>query len=418
MKHLVICGVLIVAITLFGVSCGNKKENDVSSITEKTELKFYIWSDEENYMTEVVDNYNTSQDTVTVELISIPNETYDDKLRVMLSAGSDADIVDIRTMDQMLQYQKAGALYDLTDMVKSSNLDVSNYGAFWDLTYQDGVVPALPTRTTCWMLFYNADMFQEAGIIMPEQLTWNQYRTIAKQLTSGDGSQYGGCWVDWYMYQSLATQKGTHIIDDDLTDVREAIQFINDLLNTDASHTPIAELKSNDSQYLADFENGRTAMLINGEWLINMLRSDAETGKTDVNWEVAPMPVAHNMEPGTTWGSFQFAGIPSTAKHPDASFDFLEYLCGDGGASVLPKYGMLPAYSNSTAQVAFDQAVGKESASKVIFNAKQMPEKPSYDRYHEVLMAFTEHAELYFNGEKDLDTTMKNFERQRTQIMK
>lgn len=409
---------MAMAATVF-TGCGSKKDGDGNAKTAdgKVNLKFYIWSDEENYMTEVAQNYNESQKDVNVEVVSIPNETYDDKLKVMLSAGSDADIVDIRSIDQVLQYQTSDALLDLTDMVQDSDLDISQYGSAWDSTYPDGKIAALPTRSTCWLLFYNADLLKNAGIEMPKQPTWDDYRKMTKELTKDDGSQYGGCWVDWFIYQDLATQKGTYIIDDDISDVQASLEYLNTLLNEDKSHTPIAEIKSNDSKYLADFENGTVAMMPNGEWLINMLLTDEKDGKTDVNWDVAPMPVAEGMEAGTTWGAFQFAGIPKSAKHPEESYDFLQYLCSEGGAEVLPKYGMLPAYASEKAQDIFDESVGNENASEILFNAKKVPEAPSYSKYNEILTAFTEHAELYLNGEKKINETMKNFEKQRKGIM-
>lgn len=396
----------------------SSEDKNEAETGEKITLKFYIWSDEENYMTEVADNYNNSQEKVTVEVVSIPNDSYDDKLRVMLSGGSDADIVDIRSIDQVLQYETAGALLDITDYVQSSDLDVSKYGVTWDLTYPKGTMAALPTRTTCWMLFYNVDMLESAGVTMPDQPTWEEYREMTKQLTNVAEGEYGGCWLDWRIYQVLATQKKTYLNDDDITDVKEGLEFINALLNEDKSHTPLAEIKGNDSKYLADFENEKVAMMMNGEWLINMLMTDTKDGKTNVNWDVAPMPVQEGMDAGTTWGSFQFAGIPNYSKHPEESFAFLQYLCGEGGAEVLPKYGMLPAYADETGEVVFREQVGKESVSEVVFNAKKIPEAPSYDKYNELVTSFSENAELYLFGEKDIDATMDNFNKQREEIMK
>lgn len=421
MKKRKLMSVVCAAMTaIMLVGCGNSNATSDKEVSKdgKVHLKYYIWSDEENYMTEIVNNYNSSQDKTEVELVSIPNETYDDKLKVMLSGGSDADLVDIRGVGQLLQYKDADVLLDITDNVKNSDLDISKYGPTWDDTYTDGVVTALPTRTTSWMLFYNVDLFKEAGIEMPEQPTWDDYREMAKKLTKEDGSRLGGTIVDWHIYQSLATTKGTYIIDDDLSDVRDSLEYINNLINVDKTHTALAEIKSNDSQYLSDFENGKTGMLINGEWLINMLITDQEAGKTSINWEVAPMPIHDGQEPGTTWGAYQFSAINKTTKHPEESYDFLQYLCSEGGAEVMPKYGMLPAYSSETAQETFESVVDKESASKVAFNAKRVPEAPTYNKYNELLIAFSEHAELYLYGEKTLDETMKNFEKQRENIMK
>lgn len=401
--------------------CGSQGKENSSSATAskdgKVNLKFYIWSDEENYMTEVADNYNKSQDKTSVEIISIANDSYDDKLKVMLSAGSDADIVDIRTLNQVQQFKDSGAVMDLTDMVKKSDLDISKYGSMWDAQYPDGTMYALPTRSTCWMLFYNEDMLKEAGITMPKQLTWDEYADMAKQLTSGDGKQYGGYWINWDIYHMLATQQGVYLNSDDISAVQQSLEFVNRLMNEDKSHVSLAELQATDSQYLADFENEKVAMMPQGEWLINMLLTDKKEGKADVNWNVAPMPVPDGVEAGTTWGQFQFAGIPKGAKHPEESFDFLKYLCGEGGSVVLPKYGMIPAYSGEKAKDVFADVVGKDNIVDVVFNAKKVLETPPYAKYSELITALKENAGLYLLGEKDIDETMNNFEKQRQEIM-
>lgn len=398
--------------------CGGESEKGGQETSDgKVNLKYYIWSDGENYTREIVDNYNNSQDKVNVELISLPNETYDNKLKVMLSGGSDADIVNLRSLNLVTQFQTAGALSDITDMVKDSDLDVSKYGSIWDSCYPDGKVSALPMRTSCWILFYNKDLLEEAGLTMPEQLTWEEYGEMAKQLTSGDGTQYGGCWVDWNIYQAIGTQAGTYLNDDDLTNVQTGIEYLHKFIVEDQSHVPLAEVKANDSQYLTDFENGRVAMLPQGEWLFNMLLTDIKDGKTDVNWDVAPLPVPEGTEPGTTWGAIQFAGIPKDSKHQEEAYDFLQYLCGDGGAGVMPEFGILPAYSSESGEEAFNEAVGNENATKVVFSAKKMPEAPAYDKYSDLITAFTENAELYLYGEKGIDETMANFEKQREDIM-
>lgn len=109
-------------------------------------------------------------------------------------------------------------LMDLTDLVKNSELDISKYGAMWDSSYPDGQIFALPTRTTCWMLFYNPDLLEEAGVEMPEQLTWTEYAEMAKKLTKGDGpdKQWGGYWVDWHT-QFMATRRESYVNADDVS---------------------------------------------------------------------------------------------------------------------------------------------------------------------------------------------------------
>lgn len=318
---------------------------------------------------------------------------------------------------QVTQYRDTGSLMDLTDLVKNSELDISKYGAMWDSSYPDGQIFALPTRTTCWMLFYNPDLLEEAGVEMPEQLTWTEYAEMAKKLTKGDGpdKQWGGYWVDWHT-QFMATQQGVYVNADDVSAVQESLEMLNQLYNVDKTHMSLGEMKATDTQYLADFENKRAALMPQGEWMINMLLNDISAGKTDVNWEIAPMPIPDGVEPGTTWGQFQFAGITSTTKHPEESFDFLKYLCGPEGAAIYASTGMVHAYTDEGAEAAYKEAVGKDSVS-VIFNAKKVQESPASSNFDQILNIYKENSELYLLGEKTIEETMDNFLKQREELM-
>ena len=115
MKLRRVSAVLLAAVLAAGTlaGCSGKEAATEAASGEKVNLKFYIWSDGENYTREIVDNYNKSQDGVNVEVISMPNETYDDKLKVMLSAGSDADLVNVRSLDQVMQFKVGVAMLDI-----------------------------------------------------------------------------------------------------------------------------------------------------------------------------------------------------------------------------------------------------------------------------------------------------------------
>lgn len=404
------------AVTL--ASCGGSDDNNSAATDGEVNLKFYVWSDEEPYMQEVVNTYNEATEGVTVELISIPNESYDDKLRVMLAANSDADIVDIRSLEQVSQYKNSDVLLDISDYIKESNFDVSNYGPAWGLAYPDGVVTALPTRTTCWMLFYNKDIFDEAGLTMPSQLTWDEYAELALKLTDPATNQYGGFYVNWNLDDALAIQKGTYLNDDDISDVKMSIEFLNRLYNVDKSHIPLNQIQAaSDSLYLSEFENGNVAMMPNGEWLISMLQNDGESGKTDINWQIAPYPISEGMEEGTTLGSFQFAAVTKATKYPKESYDFLKYLCSEGAASVFPKYSIIPAYSSESSIEILNESIGKDDVADIIINAKKIPESPALSNYGELSKAFHENSQLYLVGEISVDKAMENFEKQRKDIL-
>ena len=104
------------------------------------------------------------------------------------------------------------------------------------------------------MLFYNPDLLAEAGVEMPEQLTWTEYAEMAKKLTAGEGpdKQWGGYWVE-LAYTVHGHTAGRVCESDDVTAVQDSLELLNQLYNVDKSHMSLGEMKATDTQYLADF---------------------------------------------------------------------------------------------------------------------------------------------------------------------
>lgn len=393
---------------------GAPANTDSAASGEKVSLSFYIWSDEENYISKVVDQYNASQDKVQVKLNTIASDDYDDKLKVMLAGDTDCDLVDIRGVAQMSTYASQGAILDISDRISASGLDTSNYGSMWDFSDYDGKYYVLPTRTTCWALFYNPDLLKEAGVEDPGQMTWEEYIDYSEKVAQGldgktaeDGTKvYAGYWVPW-IYHFYSIQHGVYVDDTNTEYLQKSLEVLNTLYSN-GSHYSFEDVNSGTYDYITEFENGHVALLPNGEWCVNMLMNAAAEGKTDVNWQVAPMPVPEGVEDGTSWGQFQYAAITSGCKHPDEAFDFLSYLCGEEGSAVYASTGMIHAYSSDSAEKALIDASGKDS-TKVLFEAKKIQEQPNTSNYDEFVNAYKEEAQLYFLGEEDIDTAMSNF---------
>jgi len=381
-------------------------------------LEYCIWSDEEPYIRDVVDRWNADRKDIQVNLTVIPNNDYDNKIKVLLSAKASVDLLGVRTLSEVLQFQTTKSLLDITDRIKRSDLDVSAYGSMFNNITVNGRYYGLPARSSCWVLYYNKDIFDKAGVPYPKQMTWTQYRELAKRMTSGEGKDkvWGSYWFP-FVFQAIATQQAAYLIDDDLTLVRKSLEMVNDFYNIDKSHMSYFEIAATSPSSTALFESGRLAMLPVGEWTLSTLKSHAAQGKTNVNWDIAPMPITEGREPGTTWGQFAFVGINSATKKADAAFEFMKYICGENGARIYAKHAMLPAYCDDEIKKIYVEAVGKESSS-VFFGARKVQEQPPYANYNRIDKVFQEQAQLYFLGEKTLDETMAEFVKRRAALVK
>jgi multiple sugar transport system substrate-binding protein len=412
-------GVLLTLILALSLPGCNKSTTSSGSEQKPVSVEILVWNDQEPYIRAVIDAYKKTKN-VEFNLTTVPADAdeYDNKLTVMLSANAGLDIFAIKTIAQLVQFSSTGSLLDLTDMISSNNLDISRFGKIFKDVSPNGRYYSLPMRNSAWVLFYNKQLFDEAGLPYPGQLTWTEYASLAKQLTKGSGvnKQWGGYWVSWPpMLNFFAVQKGSYLTDGDLEPLRYNLQLFNQFYNVDKSHMSVAEMSSTGSNWLGEFENGKVAMLPNGEWVVGMILQDIADGKTNVSWEIAPMPVPEGALPGTTVGGFTPVAISSKSQKKQDAFDFLAFLCGEQGAEIFAGMGIIPGYLSEKTSDAFKKASGKATAN-AFFETNLIMQDLIDPKYNEVVNAYAEHAQLYLLGEKTLDETIQNFTVQRAQI--
>lgn len=419
---------VILSTLLTGCSVGTDKENvenvagDTAATTEeasgeKVVLSYYTWSDMKVPDQAVVDAFNEIDPNLQVELKSIANDTYDSKLQVLLSGGSEVDIFAIRTQGQSIQYAQNGALADITENLNGSSIDLAKYGPLIDNVVVENTYYALPRKSEGWSLFYNKDIFDAEGMPYPEQMTWDEYGELAKTLTKGaaNDKQWGGYFSAWLL-NLMALQNGEYLIDDSLEHTKEALMTYNRFYNEDLSHMSAADMIATASNYLPEFESGNIAMLPQGDWTIAMLLNDEKAGKSDINWDIAPMPVPEGVEPGTTVGGFSTVAISANAKNKDAAFKFLEFMCGEQGAIVSAQNAVVGAYNVDLAAEEYVKATGKES-TKIVFEEKVIQEEVPHPKYNRVKEVFNQNANLYLLGEKTIDETMALFLKDREAVL-
>lgn len=389
-----------------------------SDSPEKIVLEYYIWDDEESYIVPVVNAYNAQHSSVKINLHVLTSVEYDIKINELLLENTKIDLLNIRGFSALIQLQDEEQLLDLTSFIKSNDLDVTAYGSMFNEISVENKYYGLPTRSTCWILVYNKDIFDAANIAYPEQITWDEYRQLAITLTKGQGENkiYGGYWVPW-CYNFASIQQNSYLIDDDLTYTRESLEMLNNFYNVDNSHMSYKLITEQTIDCRVEFDSGNIAMMPQGEWFINMLLTDEEAGLTNVNWDIAPIPVFEKQESGITWGQYQFAGITSKCTHPREAFDFIQFLCGEEGARIYAENGMIHAFSNEEIKQIYMNTVGKSSVS-IFYNTKKVQEQLAMSGYKEVLDTFVLCAQEYFLGNQTIDETMIDFEKKRSEILK
>jgi len=201
------------------------------------------------YMTEhetqeraVIARFEEKYPNIKVNLEIIPDDTYFQKLNAEYVAGSPPDIFNGGAPDSGWPYWDK--LLDLKPFIEANiNKDDYFYG-FVDAQNLAGKYVGLPRNWVDLVMFYNKDLFDEAGIEYPnEHWTWEEdLLNAAKALTKdtdGDGNpDQWGFWtgpdvlnMDGYVYASggavLSEDKSRCLLDS--PESIESIQFRGDL---------------------------------------------------------------------------------------------------------------------------------------------------------------------------------------------
>ncbi len=355
------------------------------------------------YWQAVVDAYEAANPNVKVELIDVPSAEYQDTMNIRLSGGDDTDIITVKDIPGYAAMLTRGQIIPLNDYIEADGLDLSVYsGAAEELTYE-GSIYALPFRSDIWILYYNKDIFDAAGVAYPtNDMTWAEFDAVARQLTSGSGADkiYGAHFHVWRSCVQLATvQDGLHtIIADDYSFMAPMYEMVT-AMQKDGIVMDYGELRAGNIHYSGPFINGQVGMLPMGSWFIGRLVSDKAKGLYDFDWGVAAFPHPEGVAPGTTAGTLTSLAINEKSDNKDAAWDFIKFYSGVEGAKVLAATGNLPALRTPEVLEIFASLDGVPAeAAEALKTTTVRLELPMHPKVGEIEQILNEEHDLIMTG--------------------
>lgn len=392
--------------------------------SEKTELVYYTWADEEGYISKVVDAFNAQSETTHVTATYIPSSgtDYDEKIVSMLSSQSEMDLFSASNVKSLVRYIDAECLADMTEAIENSDLDMAKYGTSFLSTGKEGKFYGLPYRYSTMALFFNKHIFDQEGIPYPSQMSWEEYAELAKELTKEreDGTmQWGGFLPDWLGEPILTVQRGSNVMDEDTSALKEWLGLLERLYITDKSHMSFEEMRSTSTDWLKIFLAGDVAMLPNGEWTIGNAMQEISNnadvlGDFEMGVTFMPLPEGIN-EPVTVGGPNTFIMINQNSENFDSAFEFASFLCGPEGAPYLIEGGMIPAYLDEETIQLYKDTVGVDGVEDMLA-ADTLYESSTDSDFSQVDTIWREEKELCLIGEQTLDESIENFEKRRAEV--
>lgn len=387
-------------------------------------IKLAIWDYSMNpELRAVVDSFQKENPDIKVDVVDISNAEYINKMTVMLAGGEDIDLYAIKDFPSFSNYIGRNYLTNLNPYIKKSKVNVKPYGQALNFFKQKSNLMALPWRSDIYILYYNKDIFDKAGVAYPtNDMTWEQFRETAKKLTKGEGNEktWGAflhSWKSQVMNQGVT--RGNHtLIEGKYAFLKPAYSLFLKMQNEDKSIMNMAEIKTTSTHYRAFFESGKVGMVYMGSWYIGALLSDKKAGRHNVNWDVAKAPHWPGAKPGTTVSVLTTMGINSKSKNKDAAWKLLNYFSGPKGAMIHAKYGVFPGYNTPEILDAYTSTPGFPAGGKLALQtAKTTVELPPSPFAAAIDRTLQEEHELIMTNQKSVDQGIKDMDRRVKEIL-
>ena len=401
--------------TVAGDTTGASAEDTTASSGEKVKLTVSVWDNESTpQFKSIAKAFMDKYPNVEVELIDTQSAEYNNKLTVMLAGGdSDPDVIMVKDAETQVTMKDKKQLLDLTEYIQKDNIDMSIYSGAEEQLKMDGTQYTLPFRKDWYVLYYNKDLFDQAGVEYPgNDMTWAEYEELARQMTSGEGSSkiYGTHNHTWMaMVSNWAVQDGKHTL------MSEDYSFLKPWyeqalrLQDDGIVQSYANLKTGSIHYISVFEQQQCAMIPMGSWFISTLISDRNDGKYDFNWGVAKLPHPEGVPAGSSMGAVTPVGVNAKSDVPDIAWEFVKFATSEEGALVLAQNGVFPAASSDAIVEALGSMEGfPEDGKEALEVTGFVFDRPLDAKMASVRKVIEEEHDLIMIGEEDIDTGIAN----------
>lgn len=251
--------------------------------------------------------------------------SYQDVLVTEIEAGTAPDVFWIPGTD-VARFASLGLILDLDDLASADedySADDFYAGPMGFLTTplpgseDDSVLWGLPRDVSAFGIYYNADLFDEAGLDLPETgWTWDEFETAAADISAlGDdvaGFGMNSWWANWGYFVNAA---GSGFFNEDYT----ACGLDNDATVTGLEFAQSFYENGYATPWNGDAEGpfmaGQVGMYLNGRW-----GTPGVIANADFNWNVASLPVGPSGEQ-TNWLFWGAYVVNADTENPEAAWD-------------------------------------------------------------------------------------------------
>lgn len=345
---------LIGALTLGVTACGGDKKDSSASPSasagtetkaaaetpkaDKVTITFQnIYPDptdpKNGMMKKIVAAYEKDHPNVKIELDSLNTDQQKLKLKTQAASNEVPDITIVNPAAQMKPYVDAKLLAPLNDMVEQNGLKGTFQEGILNWYTFDNNLYALPDGNNIEVVYYNKDLFNQAGVKVPT--TFEEMLAAVKTLKEkkitpiaiGEKDSWTGSFL--FMNILLRTNNGPGFLNDVAAGKKtfedpaftEAVDAFQSLVQAGAFQDGATSFDYNAGENL--FKTGKAAMYVMGSWATGGIETSSVNGKVGVfkfpTVNGKGNPNEFMLAPGSGFA------ISANSKHLKETKDFLNY---------------------------------------------------------------------------------------------
>lgn len=380
------------------------------------DLRMTVWTGSEahlNMLNGIAESFKAKHPDVNVKFETVPVNDYTQKLTFQVAGGNAPDIAWMME-DAAPAFENANLLMDLGPTLKAAEgYDFDDFSQpAMGLWQQGETVYGIPFSTSPFLIYYNKDMFDKAGLEDPNQLAakgeWNmdKFQDVSKKLVEANPGKWAFEFKDGEGYASRMTHAflppirayGGDIWSNkecgfDKPEAVAAIKQLHDMVFKDKTIVPPGTQ--------GDYFSGSSAMTV------NQISRASKMPEAGFNWGIAPLPTG----PGGEAPVIGQAGLVvfASGKNTEIAAEFIAHMTNKENVTTMAQF-FPPARKSVLEADAFingNKLVAPEMMKNVAAAIVNGRVHPAHEKAPQILAAMAPRVDALWKADADVDAAIK-----------
>jgi multiple sugar transport system substrate-binding protein len=342
---------IAIVILIVVVSGCTRDQDDV------TTLRVMAWAgpSEREIEQRILDDFSEHHPNIRIEYESI-SSNYRERLLTSIVAGSPPDVALLDNgSNGAAPFIARGLLVNVAAYLDRVGVDTTAYySQVLEIFRRPGGLYAFPKDFNPIVVYYNLDLFDEAGIPYPDEYwTWDDFLSIAQRLTrdvDGDGrNESFGTLVRraFHLWQPWVWAAGGDVLSPDgrrasgyldSAETEAAISFLTDLVTVHRVVPTVDVQRQEQGMERNMFLTGRIGMITSGHWWLPSIRPYIDEGRVRI--AAAPLPrYDDESEPVTVIYAAGWA-VPHNTRHKKLAVELAAHLSSAEAQRMRAEFGL------------------------------------------------------------------------------